>query len=297
MSKIQELIERLKKAKDVLNKDDIDDKIRTKMLAEMNRRGMTGADIANHYRDIDENIPAKQRSNIKQSIKAQKQKEVKPKLTVVKSVEKTVDGLIKSLEDLVKANEGPRMPNMPNMSNTTEVKPKVNPIKPGPTLDYRKINPPKDYQQMDADAPKIVYDKSMSVAPKRYAGAKERADAVRAKIEAESKESALDTMRRRGQTKKSEDEENKLAKSLSQIVPGIKLQPTNEDIERALIGSGMAFTEDQLKKSEENYTNGMQNWFTEALKPISSRFANEEEELAYWNSIGVRDGDNGGSGY
>jgi hypothetical protein len=73
--------------------DKIDKLIRDKMKQEMDRRGLTGQDIADHYRDIDETIPAKQRSNIKNALKQQKIKEQpKPKLTVVK-------------KDLEKSNE------------------------------------------------------------------------------------------------------------------------------------------------------------------------------------------------
>ena len=35
----------------------------------------------------------------------------------------------------------------------------------------------------------------------------------------------------------------------------------------------------------------------EAAKPISKRFASEEEEIAYWNNIKVADRDDGSSGY
>lgn len=69
-----------------MKKDDIDEMIRTKMKQEMDKRGLTGKDIADHYRDTDETIPAKHRANIKNALKQQKIKETpNPKLQVVKA--------------------------------------------------------------------------------------------------------------------------------------------------------------------------------------------------------------------
>ena len=59
-------------------------------------------------------------------------------------------------------------------------------------------------------------------------------------------------------------------------------QPTNEQMFGHLVPS-----EAQLKKAEDGYYNGINNWLAEATKPISSRFASEEEELAYWKSVKV----------
>lgn len=73
----------------LIKADEIDEKIRNKMIQEMDRRGMTDKDIADHYRDIDETIPAKQRSNIKNALKQQKNKK-KNKLKDVSS-EKELD--------------------------------------------------------------------------------------------------------------------------------------------------------------------------------------------------------------
>ena len=72
-----------------MKKDDkIDEMIRTKMKQEMDRRGLTDKDVADHYRDIDTSIPEKHRANIKAALKQQKIKEQpKPKLTVVKGEE------------------------------------------------------------------------------------------------------------------------------------------------------------------------------------------------------------------
>ena len=74
------------RVKRILGKDDIDEMIRTKMKQEMDKRGLTGKDIADHYRDTDETIPAKHRANIKNALKQQKIKETpNPKLQVVKA--------------------------------------------------------------------------------------------------------------------------------------------------------------------------------------------------------------------
>lgn len=73
--KIDKLIKRLQKAKELLAKDALDEKIKAKISAKLSDR-----DIADHMRDIDETIPAKQRANIKNSIKAQRAKTEAPKI-------------------------------------------------------------------------------------------------------------------------------------------------------------------------------------------------------------------------
>lgn len=64
------------------HKDELDEKIKAKMKDTMAQRGIGGKQIADHYRDIDETVPAKQRSNIKAAVG--KQNASKPKLTVAK---------------------------------------------------------------------------------------------------------------------------------------------------------------------------------------------------------------------
>lgn len=106
--KLEDLIKRLKAAKELLNKDELDDKIKTKMVSEMTNRNLTGAKIADHYRDADETIPAKQRSNIKNALKVQEIKTAAAgKLKVAKKEEQgevkksaldIADSLIKSLQ-------------------------------------------------------------------------------------------------------------------------------------------------------------------------------------------------------
>lgn len=76
-------------------------------------------------------------------------------------------------------------------------------IKPGPTLDYKKMNPKPNYDKIEAEAPTINYHNN-TVSKPTYSGAKQKRDAVRAKINAEASETALDTFKRRGQMKKEE---------------------------------------------------------------------------------------------
>jgi hypothetical protein len=76
VSKIDELIKALSNVKEKLTKDALDDKIKAKMRAEMDKRNL---------RDTDESIPVAQRSNIKNSLKIQNAP--KPKLTIVKGEE------------------------------------------------------------------------------------------------------------------------------------------------------------------------------------------------------------------
>ena len=83
MEKIKELFKTLSDFKDRLIKDALDDKIKSKMHAEMNRRNIGGKEIADHYRNADESIPAAQRTNMKNSLDRQN----KPKLSIVKGEE------------------------------------------------------------------------------------------------------------------------------------------------------------------------------------------------------------------
>lgn len=77
-------------------------------------------------------------------------------------------------------------------------------IKPGPTLDYSQINKKPDRAAIEAAAPTIDYGGNRMAAPK-YAGAKERAEAVRTKLETEANEPAIDTINRRQKTFKNEN--------------------------------------------------------------------------------------------
>lgn len=69
-------------------------------------------------------------------------------------------------------------------------------------------------------------------------------------------------------------------------------QPTDEQMFGHLVPS-----EQMIKSAEQDWSGKLNNFFLEASKPLSSRFASEEEELAYWSSIKVDDRDDGKSGY
>ncbi len=80
----------------------------------------------------------------------------------------------------------------------------VKAIKPGPTLDYSQINKKPDRAAIEAAAPTIDYGGNRMTAPK-YTGAKERSEAVRAKLEAEAVEPAIDTINRRQKINKNQN--------------------------------------------------------------------------------------------
>jgi hypothetical protein len=87
MSKIEEMRKSLKEILEKLNKsnlekDELDEKIKAKMRAEMDKRNFGDAEAQSHTRDIDESIPAKQRTNLKNNLK--QVTAPKPKLSMVK---------------------------------------------------------------------------------------------------------------------------------------------------------------------------------------------------------------------
>lgn len=69
-------------------------------------------------------------------------------------------------------------------------------------------------------------------------------------------------------------------------------QPTNEQ----LFGH-LEVTEEMAKAAEQKWNGAAFDWLKEAQKPISQKFASEEEELAYWDNIRVSDRDDGKPGY
>jgi hypothetical protein len=76
-----------------------------------------------------------------------------------------------------------------------------------------------------------------------------------------------------------------------------KLQPTQDEFEQAMLAQGLAFTPEQLAKMDNNWNSTMSSFYAEANKPISTRFASEEEEEAYWANIKVSDRGDNGPGY
>ena len=293
MKKLDKLIKRLKKAKEIMAKDDIDDKIKAKMMAEMDRRGMGGKQIADYYRDVDETIPAKQRSNIKNALKQQKIKEQpKPKLAVVKSVEELADELIKSLSNLTKSNYGPK--DMGLYSLVDNIKRKENNI--GDVVEGNGKN-----QNVKAFSTKPGQLSAKAQARLQSAQDKKKSAAMPVKHYSPEELATMTAERLAKPVDKSRPEwdENDMANALAKIAPlgQPSLQPSNKEFEQAALNSGMAVTQKQADALNKNWGGAIQDFFSEASKPISSRFANEKEEEAYWASIKIADRDNGSSGY
>lgn len=69
-------------------------------------------------------------------------------------------------------------------------------------------------------------------------------------------------------------------------------QPTDEQ----MFGH-LAVSDEVAKQADNKWNNTFNNWLTEASKPISDRFASEQDEINYWNSIKIGDRDDGQSGY
>lgn len=68
-------------------------------------------------------------------------------------------------------------------------------------------------------------------------------------------------------------------------------QPTNEEMAMYAHQQGVP-TQEELEKQEAGWGNSINNWLSEATKPLNQRFNSEEEERAYWDNIKV----NGGGG-
>ena len=83
-NKLDDIKDRLEKARHLV-KDELDDKIRAKLREHIGK--LSGAQIGDHLRDIDESIPANQRSNMKNAVKQQN----KSKLQVVKEEDFTTE--------------------------------------------------------------------------------------------------------------------------------------------------------------------------------------------------------------
>jgi hypothetical protein len=84
--------------------------------------------------------------------------------------------------------------------------------------------------------------------------------------------------------------ENELAARLAGLLPFNKrarLQPTDEE----LFGQA-AVTQTEADKASRDFNNKFTDFFSEVQKPINQlkKFASEEEEIAYWSSIGVSKG-------
>lgn len=97
--------------------------------------------------------------------------------------------------------------------------------------------------------------------------------------------------------------EDIMAQQLANLMSGKAMlgqenrQPTSEDMIMAGEAMGLGIPEQEIKKSDNKWNSTMNDWLKEATKPISQRFASEEEEIAYWNSIKVADRDDREPGY
>lgn len=87
-----------------------------------------------------------------------------------------------------------------------------------------------------------------------------------------------------------------LGKDAHPVVQAMMAPPPPQPTDEQMFGH-LAVSEEMAKAAENQWHNTVNNWLTEATKPISQRFASEEEELAYWSNIKVDDRDDGKSGY
>ena len=93
--------------------------------------------------------------------------------------------------------------------------------------------------------------------------------------------------------------ESVAANQLVKLMAGksmLGVQPPPQPTDEEMFGGGVV-TEEMAKAAQNKWNNTLNNWLTEASKPIAQKFNSEEEELAYWNSIKVNDRDDGSSGY
>lgn len=93
--------------------------------------------------------------------------------------------------------------------------------------------------------------------------------------------------------------EDALANQLANVMVGkamLGAPPPGQPTDEQLFGH-LVVTEEMAKANEKKWQGAAFDWLKEAAKPISQKFASEEEELAYWNSIKVGDRDDGQSGY
>lgn len=87
-----------------------------------------------------------------------------------------------------------------------------------------------------------------------------------------------------------------LGENVHPVVQAMMVPPPPQPTDEQLFGH-LVVTEEVAKSAERQWNGTINNWLTEATKPISQRFASEAEEEAYWASIKVSDRDDGSSGY
>jgi hypothetical protein len=114
---------------------------------------------------------------------------------------------------------------------------------------------------------------------------------------------AAEAIQQTNQSNPVEKAENLMAGQLANLMNNKSMlgqshrQPSSEDFIMAGEQMGMGTSEEVVKSQDKQWNNTINNWLTEATKPISQRFSSEEEEQAYWDSIKVGDRDDGKSGY
>ena len=114
-------------------------------------------------------------------------------------------------------------------------------------------------------------------------------------------EEIAEYQRKKGQEVKKSVEwsEDEMAGKLSSVLPfnkPLKLQASDEELFGHLVVS-----QEQQASLEKNFQGKFTDFFAEVQKPLSElkKFASEEEEIAYWRSIGTpgANQDDGSSGY
>lgn len=95
----------------------------------------------------------------------------------------------------------------------------------------------------------------------------------------------------------SKSSEDALAAELAKTLfsNGVQGQQVLQPSDQQLFGQSVV-SKEQAEAAEQKWQNTF-NWLQEASKPINSRFASEQEEIEYWNSIKVSDKDDNSSGY
>jgi hypothetical protein len=89
---------------------------------------------------------------------------------------------------------------------------------------------------------------------------------------------------------------NMLGKDVHPAVRAMMVPPPSQPTDEQLFGHLVA-SEEMIKNAEQEWSGTLNNFYLEASRPLSQRFASEEEEIAYWSNIKVSDRDDGKSGY
>lgn len=303
--KLEDLIKALKEAKDILNKDDVDEKIKAKLMAEMKRRNFGEADATRHVidRDRGEKLPKppKQPKPLLQSEMVQEtklaaaralKKKEEPEETK-KSASDLADDLIKSLEKAT--GEQP----LPKRSVQGHSGWSQDPATGA--FHHGKHGVISTFKQPNGKLAVIHNGKRLGEhADAAAAGAKikEHMDHLASFRKSEDIVPSKNGLKKTAAEVAEERVMGMLAKTVGQMMPkNAQLQPTQEQFEQAMIDQGIAYSQEQLEKMDNDWGNTMTDFFREANKPISQRFKSPEEEEAYWANIKVTGGTDNGPGY